>query len=100
MKTISAEQYRSISKDYKGVIKGQKTMLVLVNGATVIEPVNVIKQSKINDMLEAAFYEVGYGMQINMMNLSKISKLGEVALLNGDDYKLAIANAVDKYREN
>ncbi len=101
MRVISAENYRKMSKDFKCVYDGQKMILgIIEGGATGMIPVEVIKQKDIDAKLEAAFYKVGFGVQINIMNLGKINVAGEKALLAGGDYEQAIADAVKQYAEN
>jgi hypothetical protein len=50
--------------------------------------------------IEAAYYKFGYGIQINIMNLSKISAAGRAAAMTGASIEEAVANAITAYREN
>lgn len=101
MKIILDTAWKKLHADYKAVIKGQKMMLAMLdNGATGLIPVQVVKEKDVNALVEKAFYEVGYGVQINIMNLGKIEKAGVDAYLAGGDYKAAVAEAVKKYAEN
>lgn len=100
-KIITDVQWKKLPTDYKSVIKGQKYMLdMLPNGATGLVSVEVVKLKDVEAKVEAAFYEVGFGVQINIMNLSKITKAGVDAYLAGADVKEAVANAVKQYAEN
>ena len=100
-KIITDVQWKKLNADYKSVIKGQKYMLdMLPNGATGLVSVEVVKQKDIDALVEKAFYEVGFGVQINVMNLGKISKAGVDAYLAGNDVKEAVAAAVKQYAEN
>ena len=56
-----------------------------------------------NEKVEQIFYKVADGVQINIMNLGKISKAGVDAILaeaSDADVEKAVADAVAKYREN
>jgi len=101
MKMILDVQWKKLNADYKGVIKGQKMMLGIVEGgATGLIPVKVVKAKEVEALVEALFYEVGYGVQINIFNLAKITKAGVDAYLAGADVKQAVIDAVAQYREN
>lgn len=100
-KIITDIAWKKMHKDYKAVIKGQKYVLdMLPGGATGLVSVHVVKLADIEKQVEQAFYKVGFGVQINIMNLSKITKAGVDAYLAGQDLENAVAEAVAKYKEN
>lgn len=62
--------------------------------------VKVANLDVIEKEVEALFYEVGFGAQIDIFNLAKITKAGVDAYLAGADVKQAVIDAVAQYREN
>ena len=100
-KIITDVTWKKLPADYKSIIKGQKYMLAMLpSGATGLVSVEVVKLSTIEKQVDAAFYEVSHGVQINIFNLSKISKAGIDAYLAGADVKQAVTAAVAQYSEN
>ena len=100
-KIITDVTWKKLPADYKSIIKGQKYMLAMLpSGATGLVSVEVVKLAAIEKQVEALFYEVGSGVQINIFNLSKISNAGINAYLAGGDVKQAVTAAVAQYRES
>lgn len=100
-KIITDIAWKKLHADYKNVIKGQKFMLAMMpNGGAGLVPVKVVKAKEVEALVEKVFYQVASGVQINIMNLGKISKAGVDAYLAGADVKQAVIDAVAQYREN
>lgn len=51
-----------------------------------------------NCPIKAAFYKHSAGVQIDIMDLSKIMKAGETAIKEGKDVEEAVIAAIDTYR--
>ncbi len=59
------------------------------------------KQEKERDkLIERTYYKYGYGVQINVMDIPKIFKVGRVALETGADLDAAIQSAIVQLRQN
>lgn len=46
MEKITKSQWKKLHKDYKTIIDGQRYILKLVNGATCLVPVKVVKDEE------------------------------------------------------
>lgn len=46
MKQITKSEWRKLPRDYKEIIDGQRYILKLVNGATCLVPVKVVKDEE------------------------------------------------------
>ncbi len=59
------------------------------------------RQSKLDKQIEAIYYKVASGVQINIMNISKLFRLAtDLHTQDGLDLETAVKAAVAKYREN
>jgi hypothetical protein len=59
------------------------------------------RQSKqLDNEIERAYYRQGSGVQINIMNISKIFADCRAAVIDGGDLDEAIGTAIAKYRKN
>lgn len=100
MKLITNVQWKKTHADFKSTIKGQKFILDMVNGATALVPVQVVKLEAIEKEVERLFYQFGNGVQINILNLGKITQAGVDAYLAGGNLQEAVIEAIAKYKEN
>ena len=63
--------------------------------------VRTTKESKkIDAAVSAAYHRHGNGIQVNMMDLSKIMHAGRTAVIDGGDLDAAIIAALKIYRQN
>ena len=58
------------------------------------------KKDTVEMAIEQEWYKQGSGVQINIMNISKVFKDCKVEMKQGKTVQEAIANAIVKYREN
>ena len=58
------------------------------------------RQTKQDKLIEQTYYKYGQGVQINIMDISKIFKAGRVALETGSDLDAAIQTAIAQLRQN
>ena len=72
-------------------------------GQSIVVAEKPMSKKKAEDLAEQMFYKHGHGVQINIMNLGKVSQPSEDALMKGLGAKhaedLMIEN-IKKYREN
>lgn len=58
------------------------------------------KDKKIEKAIEAAWYRLAQGVEIDVMNIPKVFAEAKVALKGGQDLDTIIVNLIAKYRAN
>lgn len=59
-----------------------------------------LTQKKMDKLIDEAYNRLGKGVQINIMDISKVFAMGRAALTNGTDLDAAINEAIAKLRQN
>jgi hypothetical protein len=59
-----------------------------------------LTKKEIERLIEVTYYKHGHGVQIDIMDIPKIFKIGEKAIADGKDLEEAIKQAIELLRRN